>query len=100
MLTVLGDGGESCVGGAEEGSGFIEDDGHGDVGEKGFESPFVLEGLEETAISHFFENFDGDATGDVNTAERQNFEREISGFRPIHGGPEISVVGPYTAGRG
>src|SRR5712692_2225214 len=97
-LRLLIDGGEGFVGGAEEGSRFIEDDGDGDVGEKGFEFPFVLEGVKENTLFHFFENFDGDAAGNVNTAQRQNFQREISGFGAVDGGPEIQSVGTDLAG--
>src|SRR5216684_2252669 len=69
-------GGEGFVGGTEEGGGFVEDDGDGDVAEEAFEFPLVLEGVEENSVFHFFENFDGDAAGDVDAAERQNFRRE------------------------
>jgi len=95
---LLVDGGEGFVGGAEEGSGFIENNGHGDVGEKGFEFPFVLEGVKENTLFHFFENFDGDAAGNVNPAERQNFQGEISCFRAVDGSPEIQSVGADAAG--
>src|SRR5229473_4933911 len=91
-------GGEGFVGGAEEGGGFVEDDGDGDVAEEAFEFPFVLEGVEENSVFHFFEDLDGDATGDVNTAERQNFQREVSGFGAIDGGPEIQRVRTDAAG--
>src|SRR6266702_6321976 len=73
-------GGEGFVGGAKERSGFVEDDGDGDIAEEAFEFPFVFEGVKENSVFHFFENFDGDATGDVDTAEGENFQREISGF--------------------
>src|SRR5712692_2220969 len=91
-------GGEGFVGGTEEGGGFVEDDGDGDVAEEAFEFPFVLEGVEESAVFHFFEDFDGNAAGDVNTAERQNFQREIPCFGAIDGGPEIQGVGTDAAG--
>src|SRR5712692_9511849 len=91
-------GGEGFVGGAEEGGGFVEDDGDGDVAEEAFEFPLVLEGVEENSVFHFFENFDGDAAGDVDAAERQNFQREISGFGAVDGGPEIQGVGTHAAG--
>src|SRR5713101_2814737 len=97
-MRLLIDGGEGFVGGAEERGGFVEDDGDGDVGEKWFEFPFVLEGVKENTLFHFFENFDGDAAGNVNTAQRQNFQREISGFRAVDGGPEIQSVGTDLAG--
>src|SRR5713101_5122149 len=96
-MRLLIDGGEGFVGGAEERGGFVEDDGDGDVGEKWFEFPFVLEGVKENTLFHFFENFDGDATGNINTAERQNFQREISGFRAVDGGPKIQSVGTDPA---
>src|SRR5256885_7466384 len=48
---------------------------------------FVLEGVEENAVFHFFEDFYGDAAGDVNAAERQDFQGEISGFGAVDGGP-------------
>src|SRR6266700_5819073 len=91
-------GGEGFVGGAEERGGFVEDDGDWDIAEEAFEFPFVLEGVEENSVFHFFENFDGDATGDVDTAEGQNFQREISGFGTIDGGPEIQRVRTDAAG--
>src|SRR6266481_5184015 len=91
-------GGEGFVGGTEEGGGFVEDDGDGDVAEEAFEFPLVLEGVEENSVFHFFENFDGDAAGDVDAAERQNFQREISGFGAIDGGPKIQGVGTHAAG--
>src|SRR6266478_924187 len=82
-------GGEGFVGGAEERGGFVEDDGDGDVAEEAFESPLVLEGVEKGAVFHFFEDFDGDAAGNVDAAERQNFQRQIPCFRAIDGGPKI-----------
>src|SRR5712691_3693647 len=91
-------GGEGFVGGTEEGGGFVEDDGDRDIAEKAFEFPFVLEGVKENSVFHFFENLDGDAAGDVDAAERQNFQREISGFGTIDGGPEIQGVRADAAG--
>src|SRR5882762_11174210 len=67
---------QRLVGGSEERGGFIEDDGDGDVAEEAFEFPFVLEGMEESAVFHFFEDFYGDAAGNVNAAERQDFRSE------------------------
>src|SRR5438445_11385908 len=95
---LLVDGGEGFVGGAEERGGFVEDDGDGDIAEEAFEFPFVLEGVEENTVFHFFENFYGDASCDVDAAERQNFQREIPCFGAIDGGPEIQGVGTHAAG--
>jgi len=95
---LLIDGGERLVGGSEERSGFIEDDGDGDIAEKAFEFPFVLEGVKKGAVLHFFEDFDGDATGDVDTTERQNFQRQITRFRTVDGSPKIQGVGTDAAG--
>src|SRR5467141_3559990 len=58
------------VGGAELGRVFVRDDRHGHVLEQIFEVPLVLEGLEETAVFHLVQNFDGNAACDVNAAER------------------------------
>src|SRR5229473_167230 len=91
-------GGEGFVGGAEEGSRFIQDDGDGDIAEEAFEFPLVLEGVEESAVFHFFEDFDGDAAGDVNATESENLEGEISGFGAVDGGPKIQGVGTHAAG--
>src|SRR6266446_2185644 len=82
-------GGEGFVGGAEEGGGFVEDDGDGDVAEEAFEFPLVLEGVEKGVVFHFFEDFDGDAAGNVDATERQDFQRQIPCFRAIDGGPKI-----------
>src|SRR2546429_6561045 len=62
---LLVDGGQRLVGGSEERSGFIEDDGDGNIAEKAFEFPFVLEGVKKGAVLHFLKDFDGDAAGDV-----------------------------------
>src|SRR6266403_336530 len=85
-------GGQGLVGGSEEWGGFIEDDGDGDIAEEAFEFPFVLEGMKESAVFHFFEDLNGDATGNVNAAERKNFQRKISGFGAIDSGPKIQRV--------
>jgi len=58
-------GGQGLVGGSEEWGGFVEDDGDGDIAEEAFEFLFVLEGMEKGAVFHFFEDFDGYASGDV-----------------------------------
>src|SRR5258706_3378094 len=85
-------GGESFVGGAEERGGFVEDNGDRYIAEETLEFPFVLEGVEESTILHFFEDLDGDAAGNVNAAERKNFQRKISGFGAIDSGPKIQRV--------
>src|SRR6266446_4240000 len=85
-------GGEGFVGSAEEGSGLVEDDGDGDVAEKALKFPLVLESVEESTVFHLFEDFDGDAAGDVNAAERQNFQREIPCLGTIDGSPEIQGI--------
>jgi len=89
---LLAAGSEGFVGGAEERGGFVEYDREGNIAQEAFEFPLVLEGVEENAVFHFFENFDGDAAGNVEAAERQNFQSEISGFSTIDGGPEIEGV--------
>src|SRR6266550_1841917 len=95
---LLVDGGQRLVGGSEERSGFIEDDGDGNIAEKASEFPFVLEGVKKRAVLHFLKDFDGDAAGDVNTAQRQHFQRQISRFRTVDGGPKIQGVGTDAAG--
>src|SRR5438445_13145917 len=95
---LLVDGGEGFVGGAEERGGFVEDDGNGDVAEEALKFPFVLEGVKESAVFHFFKNCYGDAAGDVNAAERQHFQGEIPGFGAIDGSPEIQGVRADAAG--
>src|SRR5260370_36459352 len=97
MRALLVDGGEGFVGGAKKRSGFIEDDGDRDIAEKAFEFPLVLEGVKENAIFHFFQDFYGDAAGDVDTTERENFQGEISGFGAVDGGPEIQRIGTDPA---
>src|SRR5258708_2843376 len=97
-LPLLGAGGQGFVGGAKERSGFVEDDGDGDIAEDAFEFPFVLEGVEENSVFHFFENLDGNAAGDVDAYKRQNFQREIPSFGTIDGGPEIQGVRTDAAG--
>src|ERR1051326_2917454 len=67
------EGAEGFVGGAELPSVFVEDDRYGNIFEQVFEMPFVLEGVEEGAILHFLQDFDGDASGYVDATERQNF---------------------------
>ena len=103
---------ESFVGGAELRSVFIEDDGDGNIFQEILEVPFVLEGSEECAVLHFFENFDGDAASDVDAAEGQDFEREIASFRAVDVGPEVdrldadrtsfveAIVGDFRRGIG
>ena len=54
--------------------------------------------MKKGAVLHFFEDFDGDAAGNVDTAERENFQREIPRFRAIDGGPKIQGVGTDAAG--
>src|SRR5260370_3796845 len=95
---LLVDDGEGFVGGAKERGGFVEDDGYGDVTEETLEFPFVLEGVEESAVFHFFQNFYSDAASDVNAAEGEHFEGEISCFVAIAGAPEIQGGGADAAG--
>src|SRR5260370_21437692 len=95
---LLVDGGEGFVGSGEERGGFVEDDGNGDVTEEGFKFPLVLEGVKESAVFHFFKNFYGDSASNVNAAERQNFQGEISGFGTIDGGPKIQGIRADAAG--
>src|SRR6266705_6896958 len=71
---LLVDGGQRLVGGSEERSGFIEDDGDGNIAEKAFEFPFVLEGVKKGAILYFLKDFDGDATNNINTTQHQHFQ--------------------------
>src|SRR5438477_6337324 len=91
-------GGEGFVGGAEERSGFVEDDGDGDIAEQAFEFPLVLKSVEEGAVFHFFQDFDGNAAGDVNATERQNFQREIPCLGAVNCRPEIQCIRADTAG--
>src|SRR5438477_12533122 len=91
-------GGEGFVGGAEERSGFVENDGDGDIAEQAFEFPLVLEGMEEGAVFHFFEDFDGNAACDVDAAEGQDLQRKIPCFGAIDGGPEIQSIRADAAG--
>src|SRR5580765_5597791 len=91
---------------------FIENYGNGNVLQQIFKVPFVLERIEEGAVLHFLEDFDGDAAGYVNAAERQHFQREIACFRAIDVSPEIesfhadgaslvqSVLGDFRRGIG
>src|SRR5260370_29970909 len=97
MRALLVDGGEGFVGGAKKRSGLMEDDGDRNIAEKAFEFPLVLEGVKENAIFHFFQDFYGDAAGDVDTTERENFQGEISGFGAVDGGPEIQRIGTDPA---
>src|SRR5437879_8946208 len=73
-------GGEGFVGGAKQWGGFVEDNGDGNIAKEAFELPFVLESVKENAVFHFFENFNGDAAGNVEASERKDLQREISGF--------------------
>src|SRR5579871_108960 len=80
---------ERFVGSTELRGVFVENDGEGHVLEQILEMPFVFEGLEEAAVLHFFDDFDGDAAGDVDAAEREDFQREIAGFGAVNVGPEV-----------
>src|SRR5579859_462538 len=71
---------ERFVGSAELRSVFVENDRERHVLEQILEMPFVLEGLEEAAVLHFFDDLDGDAAGNIDAAEREDFQREIAGF--------------------
>src|SRR6266403_5627051 len=98
MPALFIDGGQRLVGGSEERSGFIEDDGDGNIAEKAFEFPCVLEGVKKGAVVHFLKDFDVDAGVDVNTAARQHFQQQISRFRTVDVGPKIQGVGTDAAG--
>ena len=80
---------EGFVGGSELRRVFIEDDGDGNILQEIFEVPFVLEGGDERAVPHFFQDFDGDAAGDVHATEGEDFEREVTGFGAVDVGPEV-----------
>src|SRR5882724_1960067 len=90
--------GQGLVGRTDERSRFIEDDGNRDVAQEAFEFPLILEGVEKGAVFYLLENFHGDAAGNVDATERENFQRQIPGLRAIDGGPEIQRVGTDTAG--
>src|SRR5438046_2558197 len=80
------------------GGGFVKDDRDGNIAEQALELPLVFESVEEGAVFHFFEDFDGDAAGDVNAAKRQNFQSQIPCFGAVDGGPEIQSVRTDAAG--
>src|SRR5262249_23688365 len=42
-----------------------------------------------SSVLHFFENFNSNTSGDVNTAEGENLEREVAGFGAVDIGPKI-----------
>ena len=60
--------------------------------------PFVLKRFKESAILHFRQDFHRDSAGNINSAQRQNFQRKIAGFRPIDGGPQ-DPASPHTQGK-
>lgn len=62
--------------------------------------PFVLEEFEEGAVFDFLDDFYGDATGDVNTAQGEHLEGEIAGLGTIDGHPEIEGIDADWAGLG
>ena len=68
---------------------FVEDYGDGNIAKEFFEMPFVLEGVEESAVFHFFEDLYGDAAGYVDATQSEDFEREITCFGTIYVGPEV-----------
>src|SRR5712675_968374 len=98
VLPLFVRGGEGFVGGAEERSGFVQDNGYRNVAEEAFEFPLVLERMEEGAVLHFLEDFDGDAASDIDAAKCQNFQGEVAGLGTVDGGPEIQSVRADAAG--
>src|SRR5437764_13919948 len=64
-LSLLVCGGQGLVGGAQQRRGFIQDNRNGNVAQQALEFPFVFEGMKKCAVLHLFEDFDGDAAGDV-----------------------------------
>ena len=67
----------------------VEDYGDRDIFQEIFEMPFVFEGVEEGAVFHFFEDFNGDAAGYIDTADCEDFEGEIASFGAVNVGPEV-----------
>src|SRR6266403_1957797 len=90
--------GQGLVGRTDERSRFIEDDGNRDVAQETFKFPLIFESVEKGPVLYFLENFHGDAAGDVDATEREDFQRQIPGLRAIDGGPEIQSVRTDTTG--
>src|SRR5260221_7582617 len=63
-----------------------------------FKDKWHFERAEKSSVLHFFQNFNGNATGDVSSAERQNFQREVASFGTINVGPEIQRFHADRAG--
>ncbi len=68
---------------------FVEDYGDGNIAKEFFEMPFVLEGVEERSVFHFFQNFYGDAAGYVDAAQGEHFEGEVTSFGAVDVGPQV-----------
>src|SRR6516162_8603072 len=85
----LPDGRVCFVSCADERRGFVEHHRNRHIEEHLFEVPFVLEGVEERAVLHFWQDLDGNATGDVDTAEGQYFQCQVAGLRSVYIGPEV-----------
>jgi len=92
------DGGVGFVGGSDQRSRLVQDDGQRDLGEHVGEMPFVFEGVEEGAVDHLGQNFYGDASGDVDSSKGENFEGKIARFGAVDRGPQIESLHTDRAG--
>src|SRR5256885_14703645 len=57
--------------------------------------PFVLERSEERTVFNFFNDFYGNAAGDVHTTEREHLERQVARLGAIDGNPQIQRLHAY-----
>src|SRR5262245_5030853 len=90
--------GEGSIGGTQQRSIFVENDGDRNVGEELRELTFVGERLAERALLQERKNFDGDTTSEIDTAIGENAESEVTGFRAEGIGPELQRVNASLAG--
>ncbi len=51
--------------------------------------PFVLKGVEEGAVFHFFQNFYRNAAGNVDTTQGQDFKGKVASFSAVDVGPQV-----------
>ena len=51
--------------------------------------PFVLKGVEEGAVFHFFQNFYRNAAGNVDTTQGEDFKGKVASFSAVDVGPQV-----------
>ena len=98
MAADLGGARLSIRGSAHERGPALEDEAYRRLNQKIAQAALVGESFEERTILHLLEQFGGDASPDVHTTDRENFECQVAGFRTVGRNENIQSLNAEFAG--